>query len=114
MIGVVVLKRAGAWLPRREPARWRTAAASCSVGPSTSNGRRELAEALFGLAQSARAAAAACAATFWSSLANVANTALEDVDQLGQLLVLAAERFHQQPEVVDRARDVRVARIRSC
>ncbi len=31
------------------------------------------------------------------------------VDELGELLVLAAERFHQQPEVVDRARDVRVA-----
>ena len=31
------------------------------------------------------------------------------VDQLRQLLVLAAERFDQQAEVVDRARDVRVA-----
>ena len=32
-------------------------------------------------------------------------------DQLGELFVLAADRFHQQPEVVDRAGDVLVAAL---
>ena len=46
-----------------------------------------------------------------SSLAKVANTALEAIDELGELFVLAAERFHEQAEVVDRAGDVLVAAL---
>ena len=103
--------------PARLPPRGRVALAngcsSFSVGPSTFAAVASLPRPCLAL-PSAPGSRRSVLSTLCSSLANVLKTALEDSTSSAQLLVLAAERFDQQPEVVDRAARCSAWRTSSC
>ena len=73
-------------------------------------GRGELAQALLGLAERAGQQVQRALDVLFLFGEGLEHRVGGD-DQLGQLLVLAAQRFDQQPEVVDRVRDARMAGI---